>query len=109
MPGSDSTYAWRGYIPDSMNFTLFNPERGFVSSANQYPYDTSYPYYLGGKFQLFRGIMVNRLLDSMRNATVDSMEQMQNTNHNLLAEMARPMLTGLIYDSTFRHKRKKIS
>jgi len=107
MPGSDSTYAWRGYIPDSMNITMHNPDRGFVSSANQYPYDTSYPYYLGGKFPLYRGIMVNRLLSNMHNATVDSMEQMQNTNYNLFAEMARPVLMRFLYDSAFTADEEK--
>lgn len=99
MPGWDSTFAWVGYIPDSMNVTMHNPERGFVSSANQYPYDTSYPYYLGGKYPLFRGIIVNRLLSGMQNATVDSMQQMQNSNYNVFAEMARPVLLKyLVYD-----------
>ncbi|CAN5585353.1 penicillin acylase family protein [soil metagenome] len=100
MPGSDSTFAWRGFIPDSMNITMHNPERGFAGSANQYPYDTSYPYYLGGKYPVFRGIMVNRFLANMYNATVDSMQQMQNSNYNLLAEMARPVLLQHMYDST---------
>lgn len=99
MPGADSTFAWRGYIPDSMNITMHNPERGFVSSANQYPYDTAYPYYLGGKYPLFRGVIVNRFLEAMYNATVDSMEQMQNNNYNLFAEMARPVLLQYMYDS----------
>jgi penicillin amidase len=38
MPGDDTTYAWRGDIPDSENIVLHNPERGFVSSANQRAY-----------------------------------------------------------------------
>ena len=99
MPGNDSTFAWRGYIPDSMNITMHNPERGFISSANQYPYDTSYPYYLGGSFPLYRGIMVNRLLTNMQNATIDSMEQMQKNNYNLVAEIIRPALLQFISDS----------
>lgn len=99
MPGADSTFAWRGFIPDSMNITMHNPERGFVSSANQYPYDTAYPYYLGGKYPLFRGVIVNRFLAAMYNATVDSMEQMQNSNYNVFAEMARPVLLQYMYDS----------
>jgi penicillin G amidase len=107
MPGSDSTFAWLGFIPDSMNITMYNPERGFVSSANQYPYDTSYPYYMGGTYQLFRGIVVNRLLSAMNNATVDSMQLMQNNNYNLLAEMARPVLLQYMYDSTLSTEEKK--
>lgn len=108
MPGSDSTYAWRGYIPDSMNITLHNPDTGFVSSANQYPYDTSYPYYLGGTtYELFRGVMVNRYLRNMHNATVDSMEKMQNSTYNLLAEWAVPVLNKFLHDSLMNPDEKK--
>ncbi|QEC66075.1 penicillin acylase family protein [Panacibacter ginsenosidivorans] len=107
MPGSDSTFAWRGYVPDSLNFTMHNPARGFVSSANQYPYDTSYPYYLGGKYPLYRGILINRLLTNMHDATVDSMQQMQNNNYNLFAEMARPVLLRFMYDNTLSGDEQK--
>ncbi|MGN6541207.1 MAG: penicillin acylase family protein, partial [Ginsengibacter sp.] len=47
MQGSDSSYFWQGIIPQDENPHLVNPERGFVSSANQLPTDTTYPYYLG--------------------------------------------------------------
>ena len=53
MPGDDSSYAWQGYIPDSLNIAMHNPERGFVSSANQCPYNPfAYPYYMPACFQL---------------------------------------------------------
>ena len=48
MPGTDSSYMWQGYIPMEENPHVINPERGFVSSANQLPADTTYPYYIGG-------------------------------------------------------------
>ncbi|HRH60845.1 MAG TPA: penicillin acylase family protein, partial [Chitinophagaceae bacterium] len=92
MPGDDSSYAWRGYIPDSQNILMHNPQRGFVSSANQYPYDSSYPYYLYGTFALTRGVMINKNLSVMQNITTDDMENLQKNNHNLLAEWARPVL-----------------
>ena len=37
MPGYDSSYMWQGYIPMEDNPHVINPERGFVSSANQRP------------------------------------------------------------------------
>jgi Protein related to penicillin acylase len=37
MPGTDSSYMWQGYIPMEENPHVINPERGFVSSANQLP------------------------------------------------------------------------
>ncbi len=43
MEGSDDRFKWTGMIPDNENLVMHNPARGFVSSANQYAYDTSYP------------------------------------------------------------------
>ena len=39
--------------------------RGFVSSANQLPVDTSYPYYLGIDYPEYRGLIINRKLNGM--------------------------------------------
>ncbi|MDE3211774.1 MAG: penicillin acylase family protein, partial [Bacteroidota bacterium] len=58
MPGTDSSYFWQGLIPQDENPHMINPERGFVSSANQLPADTAYPYYLGGHFPPYRGMEI---------------------------------------------------
>ena len=100
MPGDDTTYAWRGDIPDSENIVLHNPERGFVSSANQRAYDTSYPYYLGQHYPLFRAYEINKQLSAMQNITVNDMETLQKNNLNVLAQMAKPALLKYLYDST---------
>ncbi len=92
MPGRDDTYNWQGTIPLAENPHQVNPERGFVSSANQYPVDPlSYPYYLGGDYPAYRGITINRRLSSMSGITVEDMMQLQTDNYNVFAEMARPV------------------
>jgi penicillin amidase len=107
MPGFDSSYAWK-IIPDSENVMMHNPARGFVSSANQYAYDSSYPYYLGGNdFEYFRGKTINRYLSSMQNITTEDMQQMQTDNYNLLAAMARPLLLKYIYENDLNDSAKK--
>ena len=47
MPGIDSSYMWQAMIPMDETPFQYNPERNFVSSANQRPADSTYPYYLG--------------------------------------------------------------
>lgn len=91
MPGSDSSYMWQGMIPQNEVPFQYNPERGFVSSANQKPTDTTYPYYLGRRYPMYRGLLINRLLTEMNNATVKDMMALQNNNYNVFAEMARPI------------------
>ncbi|HUX83599.1 MAG TPA: penicillin acylase family protein, partial [Chitinophagaceae bacterium] len=48
MPGQDSSWDWQGYIPYGENPHVVNPADGFVSSANQQPTDSTYPYYYSG-------------------------------------------------------------
>ena len=107
MPGYDSSYAWK-YIPDSENLILKNPARGFVSSANQYPYDTTYPYYMGGTdYEYFRGKVINRNLSAMHQITTDDMEKLQLNNDNLTAEMARPWLLKYLRQDSLDSQGKK--
>lgn len=96
MPGWDSSYAWKYNIPADDNLHMVNPERGFVSSANQLPADTTYPFFLGGTHELFRGIIINRYLNQLQQVTPRDMQVMQNDNYQLLAEYARPLLMRYI-------------
>ena len=92
MPGTDSSYFWQGMIPQNENPHLVNPERGFVSSANQMPADTSYPYYLGGSFPPYRALEINKRLEKMNNITPQDMMKLQTDNFNVFGKMALPVL-----------------
>lgn len=92
MPGEDSTYLWQYMIPEEQNPHIFNPESGFVSSANQLPADTSYPYYLGGDYPPYRGWEINKQLSEMQNITPQDMMKLQTDNYNVFGEMATPLL-----------------
>ncbi len=92
MPGTDSSYLWQGMIPQDENPHLINPERGFVSSANQMPTDTTYPYYLGGNFIPYRAIEIDRRLDRMNNITPEDMMKLQTSNYNIFGKWALPVL-----------------
>ena len=98
MPGEDSSYDWQGIIPFEENPMIKNPERGFVSSANQKSTDASYPYYLGtaSSFPLYRGISVNKQLSTMSQVTALDMQALQTNNYNVFAEQARPALMKFI-------------
>ena len=59
--GSNSANAWNGFIPTQHNPQIKNPERGFVSSANQHSTSPDYPYYYNGSFEDYRGRVLNRI------------------------------------------------
>ncbi len=107
MPGIDSGFLWQGIIPLAENPHLFNPPRGFVSSANQLPADSAYPYYLGGSYPLYRGFLINRRLAALNNITPDDMKKLQTENYNVFAEIARPILLKNIDESKLDDLQKK--
>jgi penicillin amidase len=69
----------------------YNPERGFISSANQKPADSTYPYYLGRNYPPYRGLIINRKLAAMENVTIEDMMALQTNNYDVFAEAARPV------------------
>jgi penicillin G amidase len=97
LDGSNSAHDWRAWIPVEQNPYVKNPARGYVSSANQFPADLSYPYYLGWKFAPGeRGIRINERLENMKQATVDSLRLMQNDNFNVEARRILPDLLKML-------------
>lgn len=87
MPGTDSSYLWQGFIPQNATPASLNPERGFVSSANQRPVDSTYPYYIPGGYDVYRGLEINRKLNIMNNITPQDMMRLQGDNFNPFAEV----------------------
>ncbi|ULQ57797.1 penicillin acylase family protein [Flavihumibacter rivuli] len=92
MPGKDSSYMWRGMIPQEENPHMINPSRGYVSSANQLSVDGTYPYYTGTVFPIYRGLIINRMLEGLNQITPEDMMEMQVDNYNVKAEFARDVL-----------------
>jgi penicillin G amidase len=92
MPGIDSSFLWKGIIPQAKNPHMKNPLRGYVSSANQLSVDTSYPYYTGNSFPVYRGYIINRNLDHMEQITIGDMKRLQTDNYNVKAEFAKDIL-----------------
>ncbi|GMV77574.1 MAG: penicillin amidase [Chitinophagaceae bacterium] len=109
MPGTDSAYLWQGIISPKENPQMVNPERGFVSSANQQATDATYPYYLGraNLFPPYRGLIINRKLAAMNNITPEDMQHLQTDNYNVFAEICKPVLLKYIDHSKLNDTEKK--
>jgi penicillin amidase len=95
-PGNMSANKWKGFIPFEDMPMMYNPESGFVGSANQRSTDGAYPYPYFGFFDDYRGRYLNRRLSEMENITVDDMKALQLDNYTILAEDALPVLLGLL-------------
>ncbi len=93
MDGSDRQQEWQQMTPYDHLVRSFNPERGFVSSANQHPTDSTYPYYVFHyHFERYRNRRINDRLLTMFNVDEEDMMGLQNDNFNYLAYENLPMM-----------------
>jgi len=91
LDGSKSSQGWQAIIPNEQNVTDKNPSRGFVSSANQYPADATYPYYIqAASFENYRNRRINQVLRTSDSITVHDMMLLQNDNYNMKAAESLP-------------------
>lgn len=94
--GDQTANDWKGWIPMTQVPQIKNPERNYVSSANQHSTDPSYPYYYNGGFADYRGRVANRFLDSLQQTTIKDMMAMQNSNYSIFAEELLPLLLNYL-------------
>jgi penicillin amidase len=100
LDGAKSKNNWQAFIPNEQNVMERNPARGFVSSANQYPVDATYPYYVTGRsFEAYRNRRINKVLAESGNVGIKEMMALQGDNYNLKAEESLPYFLSNL-DST---------
>lgn len=107
MPGEDSTFFWQGYIPQAENPHAKNPERGFLESANQRAVDSTYPYFIPGRYITPRGITIENKLNSMQQVTVQDLMNLHQDYFNTLAEDVRPLLLKYVDRNALTAKEKR--
>ncbi|REG91467.1 penicillin acylase family protein [Algoriphagus antarcticus] len=97
MDGADPRMEWQGYIPNEQNASTLNPSRGFVSSANQHPTDSTYPYYVfDNSFEFYRNRRLNSQLSEMSEITIEDMQGLQFDDYYLHAAEALPIMLELL-------------
>jgi penicillin amidase len=100
LDGTKTSNDWQAFIPNDQNVTYKNPARGFVSSANQYPADTSYPYYIqASNWEAYRNRRINTVLSQLSQITPQDLMNLQLDNFNLKASESLPTFLSLL-DST---------
>ena len=92
MDGSDSSHLWKGIIPQKDNPHYLNPSREFVSSANQQPTDSTYPWHISGRYEHYRNRRINEQLTNLEKITPQMMMKLQRDNYNMIASEFLPLL-----------------
>ena len=97
MDGSNPEHDWQSFIPQEHNAHTKNPERGFVSSANQHPVDASYPYYVfNDGYETYRNRVINDFFRSKETFNIKDFKDLHNNNYNLQASELLPHMIPII-------------
>jgi penicillin G amidase len=109
LPGQTDAYDWKGYVPFEELPHLFNPEKGYVSSANNRTTEPGYPYHIGSWYALpSRFERINEMLTAKPVLTVDDFKEMQSDQHSSLAKKYMPAIRrALEADSALNETEKK--
>ncbi|WP_179018648.1 penicillin acylase family protein [Winogradskyella forsetii] len=109
MDGSKPENDWQGYIPQQFNAHTKNPERGFVSSANQSPVDEAYPYYVfNDGYETYRNRVINDFFNSKAKFSVQDFKDLHNNNYNLKAAELMPYMLKTMDVSNLTKEEKEI-
>lgn len=109
LDGTSTHTEWKAFIPSDQNVMIKNPPRGFVSSANQFPADETYPYFINGvNYETYRNRRINAVLSAGDSLTVDDMMALQNDNYNLKAAESVPLMVGLLDKTTLKGKENEV-
>ncbi|UII23865.1 penicillin acylase family protein [Fulvivirga ligni] len=92
MDGNNPLHEWQKEIPKTQNPYQYNPEREFVSSANQNSVDSLYPYWVYyANYEHYRNRIINRELSKMENITPKDMMNLQVNSFSILPEEVLPL------------------
>ncbi|WP_069816072.1 penicillin acylase family protein [Streptomyces sp. TP-A0874] len=97
-PGWDSDYQWTGYVPQSALPYEYNPERGYIVTANQavispedYPYALTDDWGYGARSQRINDLIESKIKDGGKIST-DDMQSMQLDSSSEIGELLTPYL-----------------
>ncbi|MDQ1046228.1 penicillin acylase family protein [Streptomyces sp. V4I2] len=103
-PGWDSKYEWTGYIKQDELPYEYNPERGYIVTANQavidkdkYPYTLTTDWGYGTRSQRITDLIESKIKGGGKIST-DDMRQMQLDNSSEIAKLLVPKLLKINVD-----------
>ena len=107
-PGDTGRYDWDAYVPfDSLPHS-YNPERGFVYSANNKITNDDYPHYISYWYDLpYRAKRIKEQLASKEKVTVTDFKALQTDHYSKLAEKMVPVVLNTLRNDENLNKREQ--
>ncbi|RMD88810.1 MAG: penicillin acylase family protein [Alphaproteobacteria bacterium] len=92
-PGWKAGYEWTGYLPYGALPRRYNPEEGFIATANEKIVGPDYPHFLTSGWAMpYRGDRIRSLLAASETHDADSMARIQADVHSTLADDLLPLM-----------------
>lgn len=98
----DGNFEWDGYLPIIEKPNVFNPQRGFISTANQNVTPSSYENWNAIGFDWsdpYRGERIDRILESKQSFDIQEMLKLQVDYYSIPAEQIINLANNLIKDN----------
>jgi len=109
-PGDTDRYDWKGLVPfDELPYT-YNPECGYVASANCKTAPNNYPYYISDWYVLpYRMDRIVEMLQEKEKLSADDFKRMQGDQKSKMAEkFTRYFLTHLVAKAGLSESEKEV-
>ncbi|MDQ1607848.1 MAG: penicillin amidase [Microbacteriaceae bacterium] len=100
VPGWTSAYGWTGYIPFDALPTVFNPDKGYIATANNAAVGPSFPAMITQDWNNgYRANEITNRLNAMiasgKKLSIDDMARIQADTYDANAAVLAPLLTAL--------------
>ncbi|MFD5423951.1 penicillin acylase family protein [Streptomyces sp. NPDC127084] len=113
-PGWDPTSDWKGYVPfDELPYE-YDPERGYIVTANQavvdarkYPHPITTDYGYGSRSQRINALIDSKIKDGGKIST-DDMRTMQMDNSSEIAKLLTPYLLKVDVSDPYVREAQKL-
>jgi len=108
MDGSQKSLEWQDFIPTDHYAFQHNPDRGFISSANQHSVDINYPYWQGwARPDHYRSRRINQILSEYDSSSIspEDLMKLQQDSYGILPSEILPQLL----DSLSTYKKPDIA
>ncbi len=100
-PGNTTEYDWQGYVPFDSLPNEFNPERGYVSSANNRTVGDDYPYYISYWFaKPYRIDRIREMLTAKEKLSIDDFKAMLADRTSKMPEKILPEILPVLEKAT---------
>ncbi|MEA2041984.1 MAG: penicillin acylase family protein, partial [Bacteroidota bacterium] len=107
-PGDTDLYDWKEFVPFDSLPHAYNPERGYVLSANNKTANKDYPHYISAWFDNpNRAIRIEEMLTAKEKLSIEDFKKMHTDQHSVFARELTGSFLAVLSDEGLNDQQKK--